>query len=1260
MYDYEKETGPRQRGVNPNSANPANIRLKPSWSHTDSRPISPSGEALKSYTKRVPSPSNHSEQTNVRQSRPTAATSGKSVAALQQHHQWLMQQQQQQQRAEAGQNSRKSNPPGAFVSSFRNQSPSPVSSISKTRLSFVPQEKGPTEHEGGSEGEYDSIEETQRQTRKPSISKARRDDRSDAGSTSASSTSGLSTMRSDRSLLVGPNFTQGPTSTSTNGPQEFTVAKEGWLYKKNSLMQWKPVYVVAKHGNAVKPGGLYIYKDDKFSNHIQTYDMSEVVEVQPRAQEYKTGIKWEMRILVKREDVILATDDFQARKDWVTSLTSIMGKVSIASHNQLQTRTISAEHMNRDLQAINDELEAENIQLRDRLARIEEQHAKKEHTMEIEHRERESVLATELDHMRQTLDTRSELMENEMTSWRNKANHLERQMEDWQAKEEESERQLMKNDALEQEILKWRLRVDDLEYIKKQMEYKITNQEKADRTPETYHKIGRREGRYNSNQNEDCPDSVKETLSDVKYSLQALRDQVKLASEGNPAMNLQVSDIKSSTEKLCKTLDEAREEWTELQHGILRFMESESEDGKNNSKSDKQTQVLDELRREFSDLREELIGSDEKGNESSNNTISLSGKFDVLMQMMEMLQLSQTRLMSFCMDKDDSSDRQIATDDISGVHTMLGLLKDKISDGIDKEGLDTAVQSIQDTLQAHQKQTGEWINDMRKQSEDMLEKVGAYLEHQKDTDPETSKSDVLDNHAINYQLQEIHESISTALQSSTEELKESQKEGRDDYEKSLKVLGHLFQHVIQQIEASAIPDLPGLSQQLEEVVDRLMMTEERLSRLNSNMGSYPRQFSAESETTMRDISSNQETLTDEAILGDIRELVMGTRGYMERTLRVLDRFGGSHVGMEETVRRAVKSAFNSHLGVDWQDPTGQKKLKQDNTEDKLKKYEDNARGYFDKSMLSMREHLEEYTGIMYKMVEDLVLRAIDHIDQKNSASKDFEDIGKQKSLNLDGNNTQRLDGQTVELVDLHARLSVQKDSLEAEIKSLQSERTSLQESVQVLRVDNKAMEQEIQAKKLELQAVMEKCESVTREIQRKREENISGIAKDLEPLIRQIAKLKQISSLGEDSIMSDDSEHSTSSGYIDINPIKPGNRGLPNNEKNQRSRSKSPLPSLNAGRPRPDYNSTRSTNGSEPNDARKPSPNAYKLPSLPNDRRVSFGGAQSTPPGVSDKQWKPPRRGLPLEFDSSPKGLSGGRERPRAPSPLADLLGRGK
>lgn len=27
--------------------------------------------------------------------------------------------------------------------------------------------------------------------------------------------------------------------------------------------QWKSVYAVAKHGNAVKPGGLYIYKDDK-------------------------------------------------------------------------------------------------------------------------------------------------------------------------------------------------------------------------------------------------------------------------------------------------------------------------------------------------------------------------------------------------------------------------------------------------------------------------------------------------------------------------------------------------------------------------------------------------------------------------------------------------------------------------------------------------------------------------------------------------------------------------------------------------------------------------------------------------------------------------------------------------------------------------------------------------------------------------------------------------------------------------------------
>ncbi|KAI9248188.1 hypothetical protein BY458DRAFT_560203 [Sporodiniella umbellata] len=235
------------------------------------------------------------------------------------------------------------------------------------------------------------------------------------------------TDRSNRSLTS----LQSPSPTYAS--QESKVIKEGWLYRKNGLMPWKPVYGVAKHGNSIKPGGLYLYKDVKCAHHLQTYDMSEVVEIAPRAQDYKPGIKWEIRMLVKREDVILGMDDIVSRKDWVDSLTSIMGKVSMATQNELNARIQTSEQMNRHLQTVVETLEEENRRWADQCERlkeairtqeqnlagaIKEALEKQEALFRIDCQTKEAEQRVAFDLAQNTLKNQCALLEREAKQWR--------------------------------------------------------------------------------------------------------------------------------------------------------------------------------------------------------------------------------------------------------------------------------------------------------------------------------------------------------------------------------------------------------------------------------------------------------------------------------------------------------------------------------------------------------------------------------------------------------------------------------------------------------------------------------------------------------------------------------------------------------------------------------------------------------------------------------------------------------------------------
>ncbi|KAG0193761.1 hypothetical protein DFQ28_003432 [Apophysomyces sp. BC1034] len=871
------------------------------------------------------------------------STGGKSVAALQQHHQWLAQQQQQQQQSRP-RSTRNAPPPLTGL-----RSPSPAISKSPRR--------SPVYRDDEEDEEIELIEEEQA-----------------TGDTSSTRNHGPLT----------PNVPFNP-SPLMSGSQEFKVAREGWIYKKNNLMQWKPVYAVAKHGNAIKPGGLYLYKDDKFSSHIHTYDMSEAIEVEPRAKEYKAGTKWEFRILVKRDDVLLATEDAQGRKEWIDALTSIMGKVSIATHSELQSRTRTAEQYNRDLQAANEELEAENQQLREQLSMIEEDFAKRERTLQSERVAREKALVAEMENMRQTMETKYDLLEHELATWRAKAADRKKHVSHTEA-----------------EVRMWRARAEDLE---------------VDMKKNTYHNANRqKEVRFQDEQQQYVED-----WKNIKDGLQTLRDQIKSTSDSNPLVQGHILDIKTAVNKLHSNLEEACSGWNELQADIVRFLDTERE-------NQEAPTTVDKLRMDISALRDELMEIPEEeqddGKNSDNKRLSLSGKFDVLMQMMELLQVTQNRLL-IMQETDEESET-------------------KSQGGIDKEDFDLAVSTLREKLVAQKTELSEFMEEVRTQPE-----------------------------AMDQKLQEVCKNIQSCL----DEFRETGKGAHDHHEKSLKVVGQLFQHVISKIEASAISDLPDLSQQLEDVLNRLTSVERSL-------------VSRGGASVTQDVGTTKASDSD---LEDIRELVIGTRGFMERTLRVLDRFGGSHAGMEDTVRRAVKGAFNSHLDVNWQNQGKSREESATAAEEKLKKYEENARGYFDKSMSGMREHLEEYTGVMYKMIEDLVLRAVEHLES--------------------GGHKEQGDGYG----------DSSKDRLQHEIRQLEEERQTLQRTLKDLRHDTGAIEHELAQKKADLQSAQVEYATTLKAGQ----EHTAALARDLEPLIRQLSKIRQL-----DLEISDDSENST--GYVDL------------------------------------------------------------------------------------------------------------------------------
>ncbi|KAI7880051.1 hypothetical protein K492DRAFT_207811 [Lichtheimia hyalospora FSU 10163] len=910
------------------------------------------------------------------------------------------------------------------------------------------------------------------------------------------------TIRSEQSSLAASTGSSQQTiirRLSTSSSQESKVAREGWIYRKNSLMQWKSVYAVAKHGNAVKPGGLYIYKDDKFSSHIHTYDMSQVVEVEPRSQEYKPGVKWEFRMLIKRDDVFFAADDLPTRKAWIDALTAIMGKVSMASHSELQSRVADADQVNRELQSrmaesdqanrelqmAMDQLQAENQELEDQITVLQKEAAK----MRQDHMARHKDMTADMDDLQQSMDTRCEMLEREVSIWRNKSAVLEKELQ------EQQDQHQQETEQLKNEIQEWR------DKVQQQSSMSLENIESS-----------------SSNS------SLRETITSVKYNLQALRDHMR--SDNGPLVQSHIIDIKSGVNRLTDLLEDTRRGWGDLQTEVRECLIN----NKNSNNSSEHENAAAELRRE-------LLGDDDTNDD--NKSMSVSAKLNVMMQMVELLQLSQTKLMESYMEHAD--------EETKGVH-------------IDKARMES-VQAMFEDIQAK-------INN----------------------------STVTTSERDNGDDDEDEEALGAKLAQWMEDIKAVNREAHDKHGAQLQ---ELVEHNIQadhDREQTIAQLLEQMHAEQEKTTDKISAMIQQLQRQQQQPNA-----SKKSDTYQDGSKDNISSTTAE----EVHQLVEGTQDFIERTLLVLDRY--NHSGVEETVRRAVKSAFNSHLGANWQENTAKE------NEEKLKRYEETARTYIDRSMTGMQEHMVEYLGEMYGMIEELVKMAVARLEQQ-IGSKDGD--GALEHMKNGAKRSTFDDAATSELVQVYRKLCGTRDVLEAEIERFHQERSELVKEIDDLKSTCAQVRREVEDSKIALQSIKTEYEKVQDDMQRKQHERL---ACELEPLMQQISKLKQLASYNSSvsgSSDEDDSVSSPSGGYVDLGHLS---HPPPQSAANNRSRPSSPLPAGGA---------TFNTNN-RPNLQTPSGPRAFA------ERRGSF---DASTPIYSDTNWK-------TSHDSRPT-IAGGRERP--------------
>ncbi|KAG2183419.1 hypothetical protein INT43_006425 [Umbelopsis isabellina] len=899
-------------------------------------------------------------------------------------------------------------------------------------------------------------------------------------------------------------------SEMTTSSLESKVAKEGWILKKNSLMQWKSYYGVAKHGNAIKPGSLSLYKDEKLISHHQTFDMSEVVEVEPRAQQYYQNIKYEFRMLVKREDTVFATEDPQERKDWVAALTAIMGKVSLASQSELKNRVSNAENMTRGLQSVASELEIECSELQRQLQDQEEEFMIREQKLREQWLIKEKGLKRDLEDSQRAFKTRTELLERELSIWKGKCTDLEKRGEMTMMKKT-SESQFKLQQA-EDEAKKWKTKATDLEATN---ELLLRQYHRAESLVAQSKVEGlRMDGKLSFEQA-----AIKDAVNEMRLDLSKLTNQMRNSESESQPLDRKLGEVQAEVTKIGGAIMDSKKEYEELNSRLDKLISDESESTKlNNSES---TKLLKNVHKQIEELKTELIGeqSDEEKIDSavdvSTTNSSISRKFDTLMQLVETLHGKKVKT-----DSDRSKEMANVLESIQKAAEREMLMVEDVQKATEKvyEDISNKYDSLSLLVTQNQEKTAQ-----------TLSYIELALKDAKDNH-NTIKADDLDK--IYRKVRDSQAQISDVLAGGLQKMEDSESKRAHEQEKSLSVLSQLFQHVANQIDNSAIPDLPDYVRQMDEMLDRLSETELRLTEI-AQAGSMQSMSVAPRDKTgvIAPIPSSQSN--------EIVQMLHNTRSFMERTLRVLDKFGGSSHGFEQMIKTIIKQSLPATETYNIAKKSNDMSPILD---EKLKRYEDNARSYLDKSMDGMRNHLEDYTGVMYKMIEDLVLRAMEHLGN-NREKESFSNYSAKDTKSI---NTDQLDT----LIEMQTKLAANKQVLEADIKRLTEEKKTLSLDVRQLQKEMKDLQEQLMEGKAEFYSLQKSTDHINQTLARF--DNIG-------PLLKQLSKLQLMSE--SSSRYDHDSEGDSHSSEEYVN-VERDQIALP---KPNKTRSVSPTPSQHSG-----------------------------------------------------------------------------------------------
>ncbi|CAM0143109.1 unnamed protein product [Umbelopsis sp. WA50703] len=977
-------------------------------------------------------------------------------------------------------------------------------------------------------------------------------------------------------------------SEVTTPSLESKVAKEGWILKKNSLMQWKSYYGVAKHGNAIKPGSLSLYKDEKLVSHHQTFDMSEVVEVEPRAQQYYQNIKYEFRMLVKREDAVFATEDPQERKDWVTALTAIMGKVSLASQSELKNRVSNAENITRGLQSVASELELECSQLQQQLEEQEEEFIIRERKLREQWNVKEKTLNRELEDSQRAFKTRTELLERELIIWKGKCTDLEKRNEMTMMKKI-SESQF-KLEQAEEEAKKWKTKATDLEATN---ELLLRQYHRAESLVAQSKVEGlRMDGKLSFEQA-----AIKDAVNEMRLDLSKLTNQMRASESESRPMDRKLDEVQDEVAKIGDAIVGTKKEYEELHSRLEKLMSDQS--GSTKMNDGENTKLLKDVQKQIEELKTELIGdqSDEEKIDSavdvSTTNSSISSKFENLMQLVETLHDKKLKT-----DSDRSKEMTNILESIQKAAEREILMVGEVQ---------KATEKVYEDINKKYDSLSSLVTQNQEKSALMLSHVELALKDARDNH-NNIKADDLDK--IYRKVRDSQAQISDVLSSGLQKMEESESKRANEQEKSLSVLSQLFQHVANQIDNSAIPDLPDYVRQLDEMLDRLSETELRLTEL-AQAGSMQSMSVAQRDKggAIAQIPSAQSN--------EIVQMLHNTRSFMERTLRVLDKFGGSSHGFEQMIKTIIKQnlpateTYNIAKKSNDMSPI---------LDEKLKRYEDNARSYLDKSMEGMRNHLEDYTGVMYKMIEDLVLRALEHLGS-NREKESFNNYNAKdaRSVNAD---------QLESIIEMQSKLAANKQVLEADIKRLTEEKKTLSLDVRQLQTEMKELQEQLMEGKSEFYSIQKSTDHINQTLARF--ENIG-------PLLKQLNKLQIMSEASSRYDHDSEGDSHSSEEYVNV---ERDHISLP---KPNKIRSVSPTPSQQSGSEASSWMQRKAAYHTPP-------------PIVPNgmpQRTPKYESAPSSrePSGIS-KNMNRNSRYEANELPESPK------ERSRLNMPFSNLAGR--